>query len=320
MANASQAPEAIERQSLEIGKWGNLLMAVAGVVASFLSRSDALLVDGLYSGVNFFSAIIAAKITMTVAQPRDRRYPFGYDAHEALYVTFRSLVLLGIMAFAVFGAVGKIVTYARGEEIPELQFGPILVYAAAMVATCLALAAWHRHNWRRSGEQSEILSTESRAAVVDAIISGGVGVGFLASMFLQGTVVEFIVPVSDSIIVLVLCVVIAGQPVTMFLGALRQVAGASAEQAVVDQVSTHLQDFLEDRPFELLDVAVTKMGRSYFVVSYVKPDRAVDGDAADGLWQQLNTSVLELLGQAKTELIIAAQPPFGARSKAPSND
>ena len=37
-------------------------MAVAGVVASFLSNSDALLVDGLYSGVNFVSAIIAAGI------------------------------------------------------------------------------------------------------------------------------------------------------------------------------------------------------------------------------------------------------------------
>ena len=320
MSNESQSPEAIERQSLQVGKWGNLLMAVAGVVASFLSRSDALLVDGLYSGVNFVSAIIAAKITTTVAQPPDRRYPFGYDAYEALYVTFRSLVLLGIMAFACFGAVGKIIAYASGKEIPELQFGPILVYAVAMVAICLVLAAWHRFNWRRSGERSEILSTESRAAVVDAVISGGVGGGFLASMLLAGTVLNFIVPVSDSIIVLVMCVVIAGQPVTMFLGALRQVAGASLEPTTVDTVRERLQEILKDQPFELLDVAVTKMGRSYFVVCYVKPDAAVDGEAADKLWQQLNIGIQQLLGQAKMELIIAAQPPYGVKVDQESND
>ena len=311
---------AIERRSLELGKWGNLLMAVSGVVASFLSQSDALLVDGLYSGVNFVSAIIAAKITAKVALPRDRRYPFGYDAYEALYVTFRSLVLLGIMAFAVLGAVGKIFAYVRGDEMPELQFGPILVYSAAMVAICLALAVWHRNNWRKSGEQSEILSTESRAAVVDAVISGGVGGGFLVSMFLAGTALEIIVPVSDSIIVLLMCVVIAGQPVTMFLGALRQVAGASAEPATVKKVRARLQEILKDQPFELLEVAVTKIGRSHFVVSYVKPDAAVDGDAADNLWQQMNTDIQELLGQAKTELIIAAQPPYGAQTKSESND
>lgn len=295
-------------------------MAVAGVVASFLSRSDALLVDGLYSAVNFVSAIIAAKITVAVALPPDRRYPFGYDAHEALYVTFRSLVLLGIMAFAVFGAVGKMVAYASGESIPELQFGPILVYSAAMVALCLALAAWHRYNWRRSGKQSEILSTESRAAVVDAVISGGVGGGFLAAMFLEGTVLEVIVPVSDSIIVLVLCVAIAGQPATMFLGALRQVAGASAEPAIVDKVRERLQEILQDQPFEPLDVAVTKIGRSHFVVSYVKPDAAVGGKAADKLWQQLNIGYQELLGQAKSELIIAARPPYEAQSPSESSD
>ena len=53
MTNKSQD---FEGQSLETGKWGNLLMAVAGVVAAFLSHSDALLVDGLYSGVKFLSA------------------------------------------------------------------------------------------------------------------------------------------------------------------------------------------------------------------------------------------------------------------------
>ena len=67
MSSEAQTPEAIERRSLHVGKWGNLLMGVAGVVASFLSNSDALLVDGLYSGVNFVSAIIAAKIAAIVA-------------------------------------------------------------------------------------------------------------------------------------------------------------------------------------------------------------------------------------------------------------
>lgn len=56
----------IERRSLEGGKWANLFMAVAGVAASLVSRSDALLVDGLYSGVNFASAVVAAKVGAAV--------------------------------------------------------------------------------------------------------------------------------------------------------------------------------------------------------------------------------------------------------------
>ena len=97
-------------------------------------------------------------------------------------------------------------------------------------------------------------------------------------------------------------------------------AGASADPATVDKVREHLQQILTDEPFELLEVVVTKIGRSHFVVSYVKPDVAIDGEAADNLWQLLNTGIQNVLGQAKTELIIAAKPPYGAPSQPESNE
>ncbi len=302
--------EGIERRSLQTGKWGNLVMAIAGVGAAFLSRSDALLVDGLYSGVNFISAIVAARISMSIAKPADRRYPFGYDAHEALYVTFRSLVLLGIMAFAILGALGKIFTYATGGEVPELVFGPILVYSIAMVTICFALAAWHRHNWRRSGKRSEILVTESRAAVVDGIISAGAGGGLLAASLLRGTALGFLVPIADSIIVIVMCAFIVRQPVMMFLGALREVAGAAAESATVKKVRNCEEELLKKSPCSLLEVSVTKLGRAHCVVSYIKPDSPIDGDAADKLWEQLDTRLRDLLGSVKSEIVICGRPPF----------
>ena len=162
-----------EHQPLAIGKWGNLLMAIIGVSAAYLYHSGALLVDGLYSGVIFLSGIVVARISVAVTRPADRRYPFGYDAQEALYVRFRSLVLLGIPVFAVAGAIGKIITYTTGGDVPGLVFGPILVYAVVMVVICLVLAFWYRRNWLRSGRRSELLRTESRAAVVDAAIKMG---------------------------------------------------------------------------------------------------------------------------------------------------
>ena len=58
-ATAAQNLET-ERKALVIGKWANLFMAVAGLVTAWASRSDAMLVDGLYSAVNFISAIAAA--------------------------------------------------------------------------------------------------------------------------------------------------------------------------------------------------------------------------------------------------------------------
>ena len=55
-----------ERRSLATGMWANLFMGAAGITAPQLSNSDALMVDGLYSGVNFFSAIIAGRVAISL--------------------------------------------------------------------------------------------------------------------------------------------------------------------------------------------------------------------------------------------------------------
>jgi predicted Co/Zn/Cd cation transporter (cation efflux family) len=302
--------QAVERQSLEVGKWGNLLMAGAGIAAAWTSHSDAILVDGLYSGVNFVAAIIAARISAAVLKPADRRYPFGYDSYEALYVKYRSLVLLGIITFAIFGAVSKIIFYASGGQVPGLVFGPIVIYMISMVVICFGLAAWHRYNWKRSGSRSELLDAESKAAIVDGVISAGAGVGLLAASLLRGTALEFIVPVADSIIVIVMSAFIIGQPMRMFLRSLREVAGESAEPEVLKKTLACTQELLRGRPWQALDVAVSKMGRSYLIISYLIPEQAIAANQVDALRHELEIAYANLLGEVKTEIIITAEAPY----------
>ena len=307
-----EAPDNIaiaERSSLRMGKGGNLLMAAAGIAAAYASHSDALLVDGLYSGVNFVSAIIAGRVSLVILRPADRHYPFGYDAYEALYVKYRSLVLLGILTYAALGAVSKIITYATGGSVPQLVFGPILVYSVAMVAICFGLAAWHRYNWIRTGRRSELLQTETRAALVDGVISVGAGAGLLSASLLEETPLAFLVPVSDAIIVLILCACVIRKPLQMFLAALREVAGASADEATRAIFRQQVEAVLTGQPMTLLELAVTKLGRTHFVVAYVKPDTSVSGEEADALRAALEQACVQAIPDTKTELVIAATAP-----------
>ncbi|TWT38971.1 cation transporter [Blastopirellula retiformator] len=302
----------IERQSLQLGKWANLAMAAAGVSAAYASNSDAMLVDGLYSGVNFVSAIVAARISQSIQAPPDSRYPFGYDAYEAIYVKYRALVLLGILAFAMFGAVSKIIRYAGGGEVPELNFGPIVIYMIAMVATCLGLAFWHHRNWRRSGGHSELLRTETKAAMVDGIISAGAGGGLVGAALLQGTSLAFLVPISDSIVVLVMCGCIVRQPLQIFLDSLHEVAGGTAADDVCAKARTLAEEAAKGRQVEVLEVATIKMGRCYLIFAYLKPKAAVTAEEIDAIRIQLTTACQEALGLVKAEVIITAQSPFVA--------
>lgn len=72
----------------------------------------------------------------------------------------------------------------------------------------------------------------------------------------------------------------------MFLGALREVAGEASDTKTQQKVRVRIEELLQDRAFSLLEIVVMKMGRSHFVVTYVKPDSPVSGEAADELRQQ----------------------------------
>jgi len=140
MPQASPGARQIERRSLQIGVAASLVMAAIGISVDALSGSEALLLDGLYSGVMAASSFIAARIDANVVRPPDRAYPYGYDGKEALYVLFRSLVLIGILSVAMVTAGITIVNHLAGQTAAAVQLRPVAGYAGLMVVLCLALA------------------------------------------------------------------------------------------------------------------------------------------------------------------------------------
>ena len=303
----------IERRSLKIGVYASALMAVAGVCVHLISGSYALLLDGLYSAVMVGSGLVAARISRNVVRPPDRAYPYGYDGQEALYVLFRSLLLMGVLSFAAISALSTIIDYAYGELISSVRLGPVAWYSIAMVATCWGLAWRHHHDWCRTGRHSQILLTEAKAARLDGLISGMTGLALLGAPLLNGTVLSALIPVTDSLLVLVVSLLVLREPLQGFLTALGQAAGASAETDLIRRTRLALEDLLAGLSCWLLDLTVYQVGRTAFVVVYLNPNQPMDGGAIDLIRDRIQERCQSLLAcPVRTEVILTATPPFAA--------
>ena len=300
----SESISKFEKRSFILARWANLVMLIAGVVTAWLSHADALLVDGLYSGVNFISSLVAARVGESVMRPSSKSRPFGYYVNEAIYVSFRSMILLGIMVFATVSAISKILAYASGNKVPELFFGAIVFYSIAMVAICLGSAYFHHRNWLKTGKRSDILKTECQASIIDSSISAGLGLAYALAPLLKGTSLNFLLPVADSIIVLLLVMIIIKQPIQLFQDSLSEIAGRAAPPSIVSAIRDGVEESANLAEYQIVDIAASKLGRFHLAIVYLKPSYPVSAQLVDEISLAIKDACMKKIGLIEIEVVL----------------
>lgn len=303
-----------EQRSLALGLWVSLVIALLGLIAYGLSGSEAVLLDGLYAGVMALTSLVAVRIGANVQRPPDRTWPFGYEGQEAVYVLLRSLLLIGILSFAALNGVRELIAWLEGSSPEAIATAPAGWYGLLGGLSCGALAWVQHRSWVMGGRCSELLRTESRAALLDTAITGGTGAVLVAAPLLEATPLAPLVPVADTLLVLVLSLVVLQEPLHRFRLALRETAGAACAPELIAQTRSAATALVEGAAAELLDLSVVKLGRISTVLVYVNPARAVEACWLDELRQQLDGVCGELLGPVRTEVVLTGRPPFSRAS------
>lgn len=288
---------ATERRSLARGKWGNLFMGAAGILAAWASGSQALMVDGLFSLIGFFSAIIAARVSTNAILGPDRLRPFGYAADESLFTMFRALSLMALVLFALLNAGLVITGYALGGPAPELQYGPILVYFVVIGLVCFGIAWSHRRAWKQTGKQSGVLRLEFQAALFDGLITLAAGIGLSIMPFLRDTKLGWMTPIGDSLVVVLLCLLVVGRYFQEFRQGLGELAGVTAKPATIATARRALRDLTTANGGTLVDLSLVKIGRNHDAVLYYDPGRAVTTAEVDQFTRDAEALLHGAIGQ-----------------------
>ena len=301
----------IEQRSLRFGIGANAVMTLAGFVAHVLTGSSALLLDGLYSAVLVGSSLIASRISRNVVRPPDRAWPYGYEGQEALYVLFRSLVLLGVIGFGLSSSCGTLIDWWRGAEIPPLTLEPVAAYTVAVTGLCWLLSWRHFRDWRRTGRISLLLLTEARNARIDALITASTGLALLATPLLQTTLLAPLAPITDALLVLAVSGVLLREPLQALRDALSQAAGKAADPGVLQRTRQVLMQELSGLSLQMMDFTVQQLGRTAFVVVYINPLEPLDSATVDGLRHHIDARCSNELGRpVRAEVILTVMPPI----------
>jgi predicted Co/Zn/Cd cation transporter (cation efflux family) len=179
-----------------------------------------------------------------------------------------------------------------------------------MVTICTFMAGWHHRNWVKTQRKSDLLKTERKASVIDGLLSAAAGAAFGLIALLKGTALAFLVPISDAIVVLCLATLMIPQPIRSFIDAVKEVLGESAGEQTIERWRLAINDALAATTFSLVEVAVTKLGRSHFAVAYIRPETAVTVEALDQIKDQLDNTTQSIHSPSRMEIIFTGTYPY----------
>ena len=119
-----------EKKLLKFSALGAVFFAVAGILSGVLSGSQMILFDGLYSLSSVVLSLLSLAATNFIHK-KDKRFPFGKDIVEPLWVIVKYMVLLMLVGSTGLSALRSLFQGGR-----EIVMGAALGYSAIGSIVC----------------------------------------------------------------------------------------------------------------------------------------------------------------------------------------
>ncbi len=254
----------IEEKALKRSMVGAFILAVWGIVMASVSGSSVILLDGMFNLISGIMSFFSIEVTRLISGKDSREYPLGYFAFESLFVLAKGASILVLLLMALYSNIGVLLSGGR-----EPVLGLLTIYVAVAVLGCVVLYLISRKGFKQTG--SQILQAETKAWLVNAVISGAIGVAFGIAMLLQGTSLGWIDRYIDQILVIVLSLLFIKDPLVLMKIGVKELLLAAPQEQYVKPFQEKLLPLKDQLHARALDLDIIKTGRRLWLTVRLDP-------------------------------------------------
>lgn len=277
----------LERRALKLSIVGAAVMAALGIGFAFLTRSEAILLDGFFSLINFAMGFLSLKVARMVSQPDDERFQFGYASFEPFVNLGKGLIMGFLSLFALYSAVDSL--FHGGRPIAS---GWALTYAVFVMAGCFLIAWGQRRAAKKSG--SPLVEVDAKGWVLDGLITSAVFVAFLILVLIEKTAWSVYTPYADPLIVILLVIFSAPIPIAIVRDNIKELLLAAPDQDLQERIRDKLEAATRDLPLDKTVVRMVKVGRHTYLHVYMvvaESDRGASINDTDDVRERIITEL-----------------------------
>ena len=255
----------------------NLALTALQVTAGLLTRSQALVADGIHSLSDLVADFVVLFASHHSRKDADEDHPYGHQRFETAASLVLGLLLLGVGAGMLWSAVLKL---EAPETVAQVHVGALWVAGAALVAKetlfRYMLAAAKR-------VKSSLLVANAWHARSDAASSLVVGVGIVGN--LAGY------PILDPVAALIVGLMVGKMGWSFGWDALHDLMDRSADDAEVQAIRRTLLE--TPGVADVHDVRTRKMGDMIVVDAHLEVDASISVEAGHDIAVEARQRVLQ---------------------------
>lgn len=243
-----------ENKMLKFSAFGGLFFAILGIAWGWAINSEMISFDGLYSLISLGLALFALIATNFINKKDFKNYPFGKSTLEPIIVIIKSIVLLIMCLISLFSAITQVLN--GGNNVEE---GFALGYALISSIGC----TWVYLYMKKSSKNinSEIVNAESNQWLMDAMLSVGVLVGFVISIFLKHIGLATLSKYVDPGMVILSSSIFLKMPITSTIESFKELINSTADDEINGDIKNLVKEIEMEYELEDSVARVAKVGR-----------------------------------------------------------
>jgi cation diffusion facilitator family transporter len=255
---------AVEERALKVSGAGALLLAFLGIGFAINTGSDAILLDGLFSGLGFVMALLTLKVSRLVRRPDDETFQFGYAHFAPMINVLKSLIMSVLCVFALLSAVSTLVSGGQ-----TMAVGSAVIYAA--LATLIGAGLFFYLNRAAERANSVLVLLDAKAARLDMLLSVAVLASFVLGWAAMRTRLAPWVDYLDPTLVTILCLVALPVPLKILWRNGREALLLAPDAELQQNVKERIRGALHGFPVAGHKVRMLKLGNVLAVTLHLRP-------------------------------------------------
>jgi len=265
-----------ETKALKISIVGAGFMAVLGIVFYWLTRSEAILLDGVFSSIGFLMAMLTLKVAQIVALPDDDHFNYGYAHFAPLINLLKGLLMLVLIIVAAASSIDALFSGGR-----PLALGIAVVYGAFGSIGCAGFATKMYLASKETG--SDLVAVDAKSWMIDTLLTFAVLIAFVFGWFIQDGPLAGWLDYIDPALVLILVILSAPIPIKIFMSNLRDMLGHAPEEWIQEAVERSYLKAVHDIAVKDYRIRLLRLGNTLNVLIHVQPAAEFRVDGLAGL-------------------------------------